>query len=119
VRRPAAIRDVIPGDFEVRVHELDVAVHADCGENAPADRVEEGLGQLPIVTLRDEPRVDGLHASPDQSVGAAAAQGRPDSAFDVVDDGAVEVEALHGVAHLALPVPQFEPALCPPADLGE
>jgi len=66
------------GCLEVGIDEFDVRVDAEGGEDPPGDRVEERLGELPVLPAGDQPRVDGLRPRPDDGVGDPLGEERPE-----------------------------------------
>jgi len=111
------VLDVLGADR--RPHEDEVVAEVAAVQDARGDRVEEGLGQLGLVVLDQQPDVVQLHLLP----GLLAQPGGLELALQalhaLLDPLVVELDALALCALLAGPVRRLEALLGRPADLAE
>ena len=103
----------------LREHVLDVRVHPHRREHAPRDRAEEGLGDLTIVAVDDERRVQPLDLFPGRHIGGERAELAPHFVERAQHVRAVERESRRGVVLGTDPVTPLESVAHAARDLGE
>ncbi len=107
------------GRFDVHRDELDRRIHAAGLEEAPGQRVVEGLVQLAVDQIRDEPVIAVAHRRPQRAVMRVIQQRRLQAQRALGDAFVVQLDALHRVTARTGPVHGFEAAARPLRDLGE
>jgi len=93
---------------EVGEEKLDPGIDADGCEDSPADRVEEGLGQLDILTGANQLGVGRLHRGPELLVLLRETQELADLGHAAGDDPGIELEPFERIMLQAMPVALLE-----------
>ncbi len=98
---------------EVAGDELGVRIDSHRGEHPAADRVEIGLGELPVAALADPVGVDGLRGGPHQRVLGPLPEEVGCGGREQFHACFVEVQPLRGVLDGSCPFPPDETLLRP------
>ena len=93
---------------EVGEEELDPGIDTDGCKDSPAERVEEGLGQLDLLTAADQVGVGRLHRGPELLVLRREFQELADLGHAAGDDSGIEIEPLESILLQAMPVALLE-----------
>jgi hypothetical protein len=107
------------GGLDVQGHEFHRRVHAAGLEEAPGQRVVEGLVQLAVDQAVDQLLVAAADRRPQRAVMGVLLQGRFQPQHALGDALVVQFDALHRVLARGRPVARLEAQFGAPGDVGE